>query len=495
MKIQYLKIKNIRSFKEEEFKFGKCNFITGWNEDCHDGNGVGKTSIIQSILLLLYGSKIVNINLKKFIRTECKSAEIEGVIEIGEDLIEIKRTLKDTGSGTLKVKINNEDSNCPTSKEYQNLLIEYLGEPDQFKKFRLIDNSSGINVLDFSSTQLRKTLMGMCQDKFDNIRQKLLNKKSHYQKYNKDAVLYKHTPSQKRLKILNEAIESFDTSELKKIQDKIKEYHNEKSKVLSNKGGEEKIISIKKAQAYKLNTINTCPTCFQEVDSKYKKDILDQLNKSISEAETKIKDISKKLRIYNDIIDTEEKKKSKIQKQKERLTTLRYKLESRMKQVDYKYTEKDVELIKEAISILDQFASYYITEWINTIEPIVNSYVKQLNMNFQFELNDKNDISILVTRNEEKFEYDQLSNGEKTFVSFIFKIALLLQENQQGLMIADEGFDSLSVENLKRVVQIIEQLPLQLIFVSHNPEIEIGNAKVLYIEKRNGISELRRKNV
>lgn len=492
MIIKKIKLINIRSFKKAEVKFGKSNVISGRNLDTDDSNGLGKTSLIQSLFILLFGAKIVDINLNKFIRSKEDKAEIEGIIEVNEDILEMKRILKRNGSSTLSLKINNEDPQCKTSKDYQDLVIKYLGEPETFKKFRLIDPNSGINVLDFTPTKLRQTLMGICQDRFDGLRKKLLDKKSHFEKYNKDAVIFKHAPSDKRLKILTSAIESFETSKLEEIKNKLREFQNDKMSSLKDQGECSKSIQIKKAQAYKLNSINTCPTCFQSVSSEYKKEILDELNNEINKFDKKLKEIQKQDKIYSDIIKSEEKRKDNIQKQKEKLNTLKYKLESRLKQKEYKYSDKDIELVKEAISVIDNFASYYVKEWVNVIEPIVNSYIRKLNMRFSFEVNEKGNISIIIKRDSEVFEYDQLSNGEKIFVSIIFKIALLMESNEQGLMISDEGTDALSTENIQRILSIIQQLPIQFIFVTHNPEVDFGtDAQKIYIEKENGVSTIK----
>jgi len=214
MQVKNLHFENVRSFVEADINLVKSNLINGYNYDTNDGNGVGKSSLLAAILLLLGGSKLTDINLKKFVRDGEKAAVISGSVEVGEDLLEITRVLKAKGTGSLKLAINGEDQEFQTSKLAQEEIFKYIGSPENFKKFRIIDDGSGINILDFTSGQLRKTLMGLCQDKYDSLRKKLLDKKNIYEKFNKSAVVSKHAPSESRLQVLQSAIKGLDTTEM-----------------------------------------------------------------------------------------------------------------------------------------------------------------------------------------------------------------------------------------------------------------------------------------
>lgn len=493
MLIHSIKFTNLRSFKEAELDFGKCNHITGRNLDNGDNNGTGKSTLVLAMLLLLGGAKFADINLKKFIRNEEKSAKIEGSIEVHGDILEITRTLRSTGTAKLNVIINGEDPECKTPKDYQNLLFEYIGEIDNFKKFRLLDTNSGINILDFTSGQLRKTLMAMCQGKFDNIRQKLLEKKALFEKYNKELVVSKHAPSAKRLKVLETAIQKLDTTKLQAIMKKLQEYQMDKNKLLTEKGKISQDQYIKNQQLNKFKSMAQCPECKQKVTDEYKKPILNNLYEKIKVLTKQITQIVEDLNMYTDIIGDEDKKRSVIYQDKQKLNNLKYKLETRLAQKDYKYTKEDIEIAKKAVDAIDEFANYYILEWINVIEPIVNSYISKLNMSLSFASSDTNKLEVLITRGENSYTYDQLSNGEKVFISTIFKIALLLERQEQGCMFADESFDCLSIENLERLIGIVSELPIQLFFVTHQSEYFHENAKNIYIEKKDGVSKIKSK--
>lgn len=492
MEAKFIEFENVRSFVKAKINLVKSNLITGWNYDTDDGNGVGKSSLIAALLLLLGGPKLTNINLNKFIRDDEKSGIISGMIQAGEDLLEIERVLKRKGSGKLKLAINGEDQNFKTSKLAQEEIFKYIGSPENFKKFRIIDDSSGINVLDFTSGQLRKTLMGLCQDKFDTLRKKLLDKKNLYEKYNKNAVLSKHAPSESRLQILSNAIKALDTTEMNKVIGKIQKFQMEKNKLLTERGKHTQDKEIKARQLQKFKTMAQCPNCQQTVSDEYKKPILEDLNKKISEASQKIVGMVDDLKIYDEIVQSEEKKKTKLYGEKQKLNNLKYKLETRISQKEYKYTTKDVEIAKKAIEIIDSFANYYVIQWIKIIEPIVNSYIDRLNMHLNFNIDESGNIEVVVTRNNKKYTYDMLSQGEKIFLSTVFKIALLMEQQETGLMVADEAFNSLSGENLNRILEIISNLPVQLLCISHNPDIDKSLAKEIFIEKRDDVSTIRK---
>lgn len=493
MNLKYLKFTNVRSFAEAEINFEKANLITGWNLDTKDGNGVGKSTVIVALLLLLGGAKLTDINLKKFIREGEKSAIIEGMIEVGEDLLEIKRVLKARGTGDLTICINGVDQEFKTSKLAQEEIFKYIGTPENFKTFRIIDDGSGINILDFTSGQLRKTLMGLCQDKFDTLRKKLLDKKNIFEKYNKSAVISKHAPSESRLNILQMAIKEFDTTKMQVTMKKIQGFQMDKNKILTERGKEVQTRDIKTRQIQKLKSLGTCPNCFQIVPEEHRKRICEKLQKEMDKVVAKILPMLTDLKMYDEILQQEEKKKSGLYAEKQKLTNLKFKLETRISQKEYKYTDKDVEIAKQALDIIDAFANYYVVEWIKIIEPIVNSYIDRLDMEMKFIVDEKENIEIAVTRNEKTFTYDQLSQGEKVFLSSIFKIALLMERQESGLMMADEAFNSLSGENLNRLLEIISNLPVQLLCISHNPNINQELVKKIYIEKEKDISTIKEK--
>ena len=112
-------------------------------------------------------------------------------------------------------------------------------------------------------------------------------------------------------------------------------------------------------------------------------------------------------------------------------------------------------------------------------------------MSMYFNIDEGGNIEVVVTRDNKKYTYDMLSKGEKIFLSTIFKIALLMEQQETGLMISDEAFSSLSTNNLNRILDIISNLPIQLICVSHDSDLDKNLIKEIFIEKRNNLSTIR----
>jgi energy-coupling factor transporter ATP-binding protein EcfA2 len=78
--------------------------------------------------------------------------------------------------------------------------------------------------------------------------------------------------------------------------------------------------------------------------------------------------------------------------------------------------------------------------------------------------------------------YKLLSTGQKLVLSIAFKLAILLEKNETGLMIADEGFSSLDIENLNHIFDLFNGLPFQLICVLHRFEDVPDGATVITLK-------------
>lgn len=81
-KLQSLKIKNIISFRDQEFIFrnGKAILIVGQNLDdrpSQNGNGSGKSALLESIAVGFTGCSIRDVKTKELINNEAEFAEVE----------------------------------------------------------------------------------------------------------------------------------------------------------------------------------------------------------------------------------------------------------------------------------------------------------------------------------------------------------------------------------------------------------------------------------
>jgi len=87
-------------------------------------------------------------------------------------------------------------------------------------------------------------------------------------------------------------------------------------------------------------------------------------------------------------------------------------------------------------------------------------------------LNEKGKFTIALQKDDIPYKYKDLSTGQKLILQIGFKLALLIEQNKTGIIIADEGLSSLDEGNLLHVVDIFENLPFQLFMVLHHcPEL------------------------
>lgn len=664
MLITRLYLKGFKCFKEERsFVIDRINLISG-------SNGQGKTTLaVDSILFAIYGYS--SQTLEKLVSKSLKIKECLVRIELednGKKLI-IERTYPTS----LTIYENGIKLNFPNTKETQDYLNSLFSNIDWFKKFRMIDTKEGINILEEGKTSLKKTLLSLQESWFNNIRQKLLDKKRIYEEYSVNKKPYSFYLSEKRLNILEEGYNKLDIQLKNDKQDLIKHqeglnnlktnYNNVVFKLQStdsqikdkdiklNKGiilvndyikkievatnkplkadisvidynkqiltkeeclnkklellNETKLFAIQlhkdiTATNIQINSLQNeinnaedkiedlneqilglegiqietkCDKCGSlitiEQKDKFKNENegkikllvkkledlhnlslernkelnelennLDKINIDILERDKEIakvridikelnnqrllqdKDIAEiknqkqnkeaEINKYTELLNVYDKENIQLEIELEELTEQReiiYKeepilkvdvlekqtiiiyytelynklekkyqltfqrknqLKEAFKFKEYKYTNKDLLIINKCIKELDNFYNYFITEWIKTLEPIINSILDKIGFRIEF----KNDFDIVLYKDNEEYTYKDLSQGQRLLLSIALKLALLLESNEKGLLIADEGFDALDDENLNYIIRLFKDYPFQLLAMVHRFSME-----------------------
>lgn len=452
MIIKKITLNNFKNFEGKHvFEFYKTNII-------HGENGSGKSTLaVDSLLFALFGYS--DQALEKLPTKWLNSASCLVIVEINDYIITREYPTKIT---IIKA---GEELKFSNSREAQSYLNNVFGDVIQFKKFRMIDSSKGINILEEGQITLKKTLLSFNQDILNNIRERLLKKKRDREIWNKDkAVIYNLYPSEKRLTLirikLEETRNNFYKIE-KEINDLIKEYNE----YINRQGQlENKKETIKWQKDQLLQTTN-CYTCKQLLQETTKNTLLSEKNEEIKLLNASLKENLEILTETQEIIEQHKVIKENLRDKINKLIELIRKLEARIKQKDYKYTEKDILIMKKSIEELDNFYSYYITEWVKTLEPIINSIVNKIGFSIKFLYTE--DFDIKLYKNNQEYEYKDLSTGQKLILSLAFKLALLLEKNKTGIVIADEGFSSLDESNLKFVLDFFKDMPFQLFAIIH----------------------------
>jgi len=162
-------------------------------------------------------------------------------------------------------------------------------------------------------------------------------------------------------------------------------------------------------------------------------------------------------------------------------------LESAFQFKDYHFTKADIVLYDEAIKVLDNFAGEYIKEWLSNLSIIINNLLQPINLSVEFTANKE---FMYVKDNGQILKYDQLSMGQKCFLSVIFKLAILMQQNKTGLIIMDDGLNNIDEINFKNLIKIIKTLPFQIIAIYQAYNSEIEEVKHFIIIRENGESKI-----
>ena len=440
MILKSITLNNFKNFKgQHTFNFDKITLVQGVN-------GSGKSTLIKdSILFALYGYSGVALDSLPT-RGESNSCSVK--VEFDEHSIEREYP--------TNIKINTEIP-FANNKEAQKYLDNKYKNVEYFRKFRMIDLQEGINILEEGKISLKKTLFKFSEDLFNTIRNNLQTKKRHREIYNKSNIqICSHFPSNKRLHNLNIGILDI-TERIYNLEREIRTLEKDYLDLIEKQG---KLTSNKenfKNQKDKIIQYNSCPVCKKGLTDQDKIDLLRNISINIIELNNRINTLLSQSTDQKEIIDHIKEIKQKLQDKKEKASVLRIKLEDRIKMKDYKYTQEDVVIIQKAINELDNFASFYLTEWIKNLTPIINNIINKINFSINFVLDEKGNFDIKLIRDDNEYSYKDLSSGQKLMISIAFQMALLLEREETGLIIADEGFSNLDENNLQIIIDLFKK--------------------------------------
>jgi len=458
-----IKLFNFRSFKGlHEFKFDSVNLITG-------PIGKGKSSLGRiAFTFLFYGySDVPNSKLpNKYVKGE--KTWVEGMIQDKGDTIVIKREIPTKVTIHLNgVEVLQQAEGAPNNKEKNEWIEKRFGTLDYFKKFRMIDITDGINVLEAGSVTLRKTLISFHEEFLNKIRQNLLDKKNLYEKFNKDSAgIYKHYPSMKRIEFFQSKYKELGLK-INEINQDVYQFRSKCNTHMSERGSLESTIRYYTEQGRKAKNEKNCPTCNKALDIEQRKAVYQEAINQIRKANELMVEVNANIKKQQSNVEFFQTELNSTIKKQQKLNELKLKMEGRLKQKNFKYTNRDVLLVSSSIKELDKFYSYYILESVKNLEPIINSILVRIGFVVKFSLNEKGDFNLVVFKDSEEFTYKELSSGQRLMLSIAFQLALLLDKGETGLILADEGFNNLDAESVDALYEMFKELPFQLISILH----------------------------
>jgi DNA repair exonuclease SbcCD ATPase subunit len=178
---------------------------------------------------------------------------------------------------------------------------------------------------------------------------------------------------------------------------------------------------------------------------------------------------------------------NKLQNEEQKARQCLMKLREAMKFKDYKYTKQDVMLYDESIKVLDAFSGYYINEWLGQLSLIMNGLLQ--NVNLKVEFSPEKDF-IRIKDGDNSLPYELLSDGQKTFLSAVFRLSILIHKgDNSGLIICDEGLGNLDEKNFVDFIDVCKNTNFQFLVVYQDAP-EIDGVNYITIRREKGISKV-----
>jgi len=468
MIIKSIKLKNFKNFDSFETDFDNITFIQG-------KNGAGKTTLaIDAVYFALYGYTSKDLISDLPTKGKSKSCAVTIKLEDKGHIYEITREFP------LKLKIYEDDKDLELStSEGNKYIIDKFGDRTLFSKFRIVDAySKDANFLEEGQTTLKKIIFSGSDELFNKVRENISSLKLERERLNRDRIsISKYFPSEKRLEILTKALKNIEPDYRKAMLETsalVREESTDKQK----KSQAEYQIKDSQKKLDKLEESQKCYTCNSLLEKDNKVRLIEDLHSQILQNNAIIEQIQYNLEFLSDSIVEAKKKEEKLRTIERRISARKMLLEARLKVKEYIYTEKDVLLMKKSLEELDKISSTYLVETVKTLEPIINSIISRVNFKITFEVDTKGKFNLSLEKDNIKYKYKDLSCGEKLVLQIAFKLAILLQRNETGIVIADEGLGALDEANMTHILELIENFPFQLVFIRHgyntvNPNIKI----------------------
>jgi wobble nucleotide-excising tRNase len=269
---------------------------------------------------------------------------------------------------------------------------------------------------------------------------------------------------------------------------------NDSRKVISKVEGEitakQRIIVYKESETKKAEE-GICPILKTSCDRIGKKMTASDKSKLFQEIEQlnhEIEQLKSSIEGDQDYLADLEMQLQEIDYKIEKARRKSLRLESAFQFKDYKYTKADIILYDESIKKWDDFAGWYIQNWLDSLTFIINDMLSKINLSISFSA-DKQFLTIIEEGRE--LDYSDLSSGQQIFLSVIFKLAILLQNNIiDGIVIIDEGINELKLNNVHKLIDILKSLPFQVFLIYQNID-EVEGIKQFIVVREKGISYVK----
>lgn len=530
--------------------FVEMNLNTGTKTIIVGQNGSGKSTLLEAMTFCLYGKPFRNINKPQLVNSvNGKACLVELEFSIGNHEYMVRRGIK---PNVFEIYKNDKLVDIPGKlSDYQEYLETVIKIGYKAFTQTVILGSSGFtpfmrlpaasrrefieNLLDINIfTTMNAILKTRVKENQESIRENeqstdlLLEKIKLQNQY----IEKSKADNSKRIEALEKDIETskntiaeieseissievdmaeFDSSEIDKLEKKIKSYYR-----LQNEA-EMKIKSLKKdISLYEAG--DECPTCKQPIDEHFGDEIitkkktaiskyeqgLEKLSAEIGSVETQIDDI-KALKLEHDELvmklnnlrnDIKNNRNwvLKCEKEIESLSTGNVDIENNENLLET-YTNNVTINEEEKNSLLEQkkvleisgkllkdsgIKTRIIEQYVPVINKRINHYLKKLDFFVLFEL-DSNFDETIKSRHRDNFSYESFSEGQKMRIDLALlmtwrDIAKMKNSVNTNLLILDEVFDaSLDNDGCDNFMQLLDEMDVNInpFVISHKGDVLI----------------------
>jgi exonuclease SbcC len=256
----------------------------------------------------------------------------------------------------LKENLKTEKGNLEKAKEKITNLNKKLGIQKEERK----DFQKGVKKVEEKKEEKRKY-----EQEAEKATVMLQSKKERINDLNKEKEdIRKQIEEAKKTEFREEDLEELK-KELEEKKDSIEKENKEYMEIMTKIKSLKSKISDSQELKNKISSLATCPTCFQDVSSDYKKNIVRKCDNDIDLFNKKITGFEKEKQEKIEKLEMLKKGKQELQEKLQELNKLKIKLEGikekeeRLSKLDREMdkTNKDVEMLKKQISSLKESAS------------------------------------------------------------------------------------------------------------------------------------------
>jgi DNA repair exonuclease SbcCD ATPase subunit len=486
-------------------------------------NGSGKSTLLDAVCFALFGKPYRNINKPQLVNTiNNKNCVVEIEFNIGKKQYKIVRGMK---PGIFEIWVDdvliNQDA---ASRDYQKYLEDSILKLNykSFTQIVILGSASFTPFMQLPAASRREVIEDILDIKIFTAMNVVLKEKVSDLKSSIIETDTKITIAKNKAQIQQDYIKNLQDDRDARISDIVNKIHEaqheivEKHGILTRLDGDrDRCINditdsntviqtinkiIQQINEYRTSTTklekeisfyhnnDTCPKCKQGIEHDFKKNIIDEHEKEMTDIEGcmssiesekqqletrlhEINTINNEISVLTELINTVKSDIALSERYIQRLELEKNDITVKVGNIEVEKA-KLKDLAKEALEIakersdMNELQTYYdiasvllkdsgiktkiIKQYLPVINKLVNKYLTAMDFFVQFTLDEKFD-EIIKSRYRDDFSYESFSEGEKQRIDLALlftwrTIAKLKNSASTNLLILDEVFDS-SLDN------------------------------------------------